>query len=328
MVDKFVSLVNPEKPIQPFVVNLTGINNKMLRNAPKFHEVAKRIIEITEGCVLIAHNTSFDYRILRTEFDRLGYNFERKTLCTVQLSKKLFPEQESYSLGKLCKSLGIPFSNRHRAEGDTDATVKLFEMLLFKDVDKEIVQSAIKPIATLKLASKLQQILDSLPTKAGVFYMHNANGKILYIGKHNNIKRVVNNLFLREAKKIKKLISFTETVTFELLGNDLMNQLKFHKEVALHKPTFNKRIKPILNTVEFSNKNMIIVDKGRNASEHSVILIENNNYIGNTFVDLNYQINNIDILHNLITKEEDNNNVRLIIKQYLQKNKVQKIIRF
>lgn len=114
VVDTFISLVNPEKEIQPFVVNLTGINNKMLRTAPKFHEVAKRIVEITDSTVLVAHNAQFDYRILRTEFRRLGYNFERKTLCTVDLSKKLIPEAESHSLGKLVRSLGIPVSDRHR----------------------------------------------------------------------------------------------------------------------------------------------------------------------------------------------------------------------
>ena len=90
--DQFISLVNPEIPIQPFVVKLTGINNAMLRSAPKFYEVAKRIIEITEGCIIVAHNASFDYRILRTEFNRLGYDFIKPTLCTVELSKKLIPD--------------------------------------------------------------------------------------------------------------------------------------------------------------------------------------------------------------------------------------------
>jgi len=80
IVDQFMSLVNPEIPIQPFVVKLTGISDQMLRNAPKFHEVAKRIIEITEGCVLVAHNAVFDNRILTTEFRRLGYKFKRETL--------------------------------------------------------------------------------------------------------------------------------------------------------------------------------------------------------------------------------------------------------
>ena len=77
IVDQFISLVNPEKPIQPFVIKLTGINNAMLRSAPKFYEVAKRIIEITQDCIVVAHNSSFDYRILRTEFSRLGYDYIR-----------------------------------------------------------------------------------------------------------------------------------------------------------------------------------------------------------------------------------------------------------
>ena len=78
VVDQFISLVNPEKPIQEFVVQLTGINNKMLRNAPKFYEVAKRIIEITKDSILVAHNAEFDTRILKTEFDRLGYEVSKK----------------------------------------------------------------------------------------------------------------------------------------------------------------------------------------------------------------------------------------------------------
>ena len=144
VVDQFISLVNPEKPIQPFVVKLTGINNAMLRSAPKFYEVAKRIIEITEGCVIVAHNASFDYRILKTEFRRLGFDFKKQTLCTVELAKKLIPEQESYSLGKLVRALGIPMADRHRASGDAMATVTLFTMVMAKDVEKESVKSFIQ----------------------------------------------------------------------------------------------------------------------------------------------------------------------------------------
>ena len=81
VMDQFISLINPERDIQPFVVKLTGINNKMLRNAPKFYEVAKRIIEITEDCILVAHNAEFDYRILSLEFERLGFDYQKKTIC-------------------------------------------------------------------------------------------------------------------------------------------------------------------------------------------------------------------------------------------------------
>ena len=99
--DQFISLVNPEREIQPFVQKLTGINSKMLRSAPRFFEVAKRIIEITEDCLVVAHNADFDYRILRTEFKRLGYNFEKKSICTVSLSQELLSNMESYKLGEL-----------------------------------------------------------------------------------------------------------------------------------------------------------------------------------------------------------------------------------
>ena len=129
VIDSFISLINPEKEIQPFVVQLTGINNKMLRNAPKFHEVAKRIVEITEGAILVAHNASFDYRVLKNEFSRLGYPLDLPTLCTVELSQKLIPDQETYSLGKLCRAIGIPISDRHRANGDAIAALKLFQVL-------------------------------------------------------------------------------------------------------------------------------------------------------------------------------------------------------
>ena len=144
IIDQFCSLVNPERNIQPFVVNLTGINNQMLQNAPKFHEVAKRIIEITDNCTIVAHNAQFDNRILSTEFDRLGYPFEKNMLCTVELSKKLIPDLSSYSLGKLVKSLGIPITDRHRAQGDAKATVELFKILLEKDIEKIIISDTIK----------------------------------------------------------------------------------------------------------------------------------------------------------------------------------------
>lgn len=129
----FSTLINPEIDIPYFITSLTGINNKMVKNAPKFFEVARKIIEMTAGRTFIAHNVYFDYNFIKEEFKRLGYDFNRKKLCTVQLSRKLLPGHRSYSLGNLCKDLGIEISSRHRALGDADATVKLFEILLEKN---------------------------------------------------------------------------------------------------------------------------------------------------------------------------------------------------
>ncbi len=326
--DHFVSLVNPEIDIQPFVVKLTGINNKMLKNAPKFHEVAKRIIEITKDCILVAHNASFDGRILATEFKRLGFNFNRKTLCTVELSKKLIPDVSSYKLGKLCKSLGIPISGRHRADGDAMATVQLFKLLLNKDVNKEIVKEVIKTNNEKKLAPKLRGFLDDLTSNTGLFYLHNGVSKILYIGKGKNIKKTVNQLFLRTSYKAKILQKKVTSVSYEETGNELIAKLKYIEEINLNNPAFNFPNKSFNLNIDFSNDNLIVIDKGRTIGEKSVILIENNEFKGFCFSNLGYQISNIDVLKNLICPMEDSIDNRNIIKKYLQKNKVEEIIRF
>ncbi len=233
-------MVNPEKPIQPFVVKLTGINNAMLRSAPKFHEVAKRIIEITEGCIIVAHNTVFDYRILKTEFKRLGYDFKKQTLCTVELSKKLIPEQESYSLGKLVRSLGIPVTDRHRASGDALATVKLFKLLLSKDSTKEIVKSFIKTEVKSGLSPKLLDLVETMPSKTGIYYIHNEKGDIIYIGKSKNIKKRINQHFTGTSAKSKKLQRDVYAVTFEETGSELVALLKESEEIKINKPIYNR----------------------------------------------------------------------------------------
>lgn len=240
VVDQFISLVNPEKPIQPFVVKLTGINNAMLRSAPKFFEVAKRIIEMTEGCIVVAHNASFDYRILQTEFRRLGYRFQKQTLCTVELSKKLLPGHESYSLGKLVRALGIPMADRHRASGDALATVKLFKMLLAQDIEKEIVKSMVKSEIKTGMSPKLLDIVESLPSKTGIYYIHNEKGDLIYIGKSKNIKKRVNQHFTGTTNKCKKIQLEVYAVTFEETGSDLIALLKESEEIKINKPIYNR----------------------------------------------------------------------------------------
>ncbi len=256
VVDQFISLVNPEKPIQPFVVKLTGINNAMLRSAPKFYEVAKRIIEITEGCIVVAHNASFDYRILQTEFRRLGFDFKKPTLCTVELAKKLIPDQVSYSLGKLVRALGIPMSDRHRASGDALATVKLFKMLLAKDVEKEILKSFVKTEIKSGMSPKLLDIVENLPTKTGIYYIHNEKGDLIYIGKSKNIKKRVNQHFTGLTHKCKKIQRDVFAVTYEETGSELIALLKESEEIKINKPIYNRaQRKSIFQYALYQNKN-------------------------------------------------------------------------
>ncbi|WP_426063239.1 exonuclease domain-containing protein [Flavobacterium sp. DSP2-3-1] len=422
VVDQFISLVNPEIPIQPFVVKLTGINNAMLQSAPKFFEVAKRIIEMTNDCVIVAHNASFDYRILRTEFRRLGYDFEAKTICTVELSKKLLPEQPSHSLGKLVRALGIPMADRHRASGDALATVKLFKILLEKDLEKEIVKDFIKLEIERGITPKLLDIVAGLPAKTGVYYIHNEKGNLVYIGKSRNIKKRINQHFTGTSTKCKKIQAEVFTVTYDETGSELIALLKESEEIKINKPIYNRaqrksifqlalyaekdekgyinlklqkadgrkkeitsftsiqegknalfritshynlcqklsglyhsktncfqysikecdgacigevspeeynaRVQNFIDKNTFQNQNMVLIDKGRTISERSAVLIENGIYKGYAFYDLNYQINNIEILRNIIIPMQNNRDTKNIIQGHIRKNQTLKTVKF
>jgi DNA polymerase-3 subunit epsilon len=255
IVDQFISLINPEIPIQSFVVQLTGINNEMLQSAPKFFEVAKRIIEMTTDCVLVAHNASFDYRILRTEFLRLGYDFNRKTLCTIELSKRLLPKQASYSLGKLVDALGIPITDRHRASGDALATLKLFKMLLDTDGNNEIVEEHIKFESQKGIAPTLKTLLESAPSTTGVYYMHNQKGKLIYVGKSNNINKRIKQHFTGTSSKCKKIQTDVFALTYYETGSELIALLKESEEIKINKPIYNRaQRKSIFQFVLYAEK--------------------------------------------------------------------------
>lgn len=130
VVEQFSTLINPGCYISPFYTNLTGITNHMVSNAPTFKDISHKVLDLTENKIFIAHNVSFDYNFIRSEFAFIGQDFEREKLCTVQLSRKLIPGKHSYSLGNLCESLGIKNEARHRASGDAIATAKLFDLLI------------------------------------------------------------------------------------------------------------------------------------------------------------------------------------------------------
>lgn len=140
IVDSFSSLINPECYISDFITRLTGIDNEMVRQAPRFYEVARKVVEMTKDTVFVAHNVNFDYKFIQEEFIRLGYDYQRKTMCTVRMGRKYLPGHKSYSLGKLCSELGISINGRHRAAGDALATVKVFEMIMHRKALKEAKQ--------------------------------------------------------------------------------------------------------------------------------------------------------------------------------------------
>jgi len=144
IINRFETLINPDKEIQPFVQRLTGINNELVKNSPRFKDVSKKIFEITKNKIIVAHNVDFDYRIIKNEFQNINIKYLRDSLCTVDLSKLIFPNLKSYKLTNLLSNFGIVNQNPHRANSDALGALELFKILIDKDLDMKVIKSKIK----------------------------------------------------------------------------------------------------------------------------------------------------------------------------------------
>lgn len=239
--EKFTTLINPECYISPYYTNITSITNEMVVNAPKFHEVAQKIWQMTEGRIFVAHNVGFDYGFIRDEFASLGAKFKRETLCTVRLSRKLIPGKISYSLGTLCESLGIPNEARHRAEGDAVATAKLFDLLMqLKSMNPQYKNQGVEELMTRRIDKMKQYILDKLPEECGVYYFLNKNKEIIYIGKSVNAYNRALGHFNSKEHKGKKMLNDLYQADFTATGSELIALLMEAEEIKKHKPKYNR----------------------------------------------------------------------------------------
>ncbi|MEL6811925.1 MAG: GIY-YIG nuclease family protein, partial [Bacteroidota bacterium] len=345
----------------------------------------------------------------------------KESLCTVELAQKLIPDMPSYSLGKLVRSLGIPISDRHRAQGDAKATVELFKLLLAKDIQKEIVTQSVRKDPKRQLEPKLLDIIATAPTDTGVYYMHREDGSIIYIGKSKNIKKRLTQHFTSDSRKSKKIQLEVTSVSYEKTGSELIALLKESEEIKRNKPIFNRalrktlythqltsftdemgyinlriekadgrkkaittftnyhqaksvlfkitenyelcqkltglhntkgncflytikecmgacvteesiedynhRVEEFLQKNSYQNKHMLIIDKGRDVDERSVILIDNGQFKGFGFYNLNFQIHNPEVLKSIIIPMENNRDAQHIIQGYLRRKKVLKTVK-
>src|SRR5690606_4823817 len=353
---------------------------------------------------------------------RLGFEYERESLCTVELAQKLMPGQPSYSLGKLARALGIPVSDRHRANGDAQATVKLFKMLLAKDSSKEILISSVRTKPKITMDTKLVRLLEELPSITGVYYLHNSKGQIIYIGKSKNIKKRVLQHFTNDNRKSREIQKEVAAITFEATGNELNALLKENEEIKRNKPKYNKaltrtifsyalyksvdangyihlkigkadgrkknittftnlqqaktvltmileeyqlcqkytglhtgngscfnysikqcngacieeesvpayneRVEKVVSRYSYENQNMLVIDRGRDIDERSALLVEEGQFKGIGYFNLNYQLNNLEIIKSIITPMQSDRDAQHIIQSYLRKNHRIKVIHF
>ena len=268
ILDTFQSLVNPETTTTPFVSRLTGITNAMLQDAPKFFEIAKKVWDLTEDAVFVAHSVNFDYSYIHEEFKSLGADFKRKKLCTVRLSRKLFPGYPTYSLGSICASLEIPFANRHRAMGDAAATAKLFELCVQADTDDVIKKMLTKNSKEALLPPNLpKDVYDNLPERTGVYYMHDVKGKVIYVGKAINIKSRIYSHFTGKGSRLS-FVPAIANITYQLCGTELIALLLESEEI--------KRIYPQYNVAQkFSRGNYVLTDYMDQKGVHHLLIAKN-----------------------------------------------------
>ena len=243
IIRQFETLINPGKPIPYYIRGLTGINDAMVANAPAFREVAEEIYEVLSGNIFIAHNVNFDYSFLKNEFAACGYDLNLKKLCTIRLSRKIFPGLASYGLGKICGNFNITIENRHRAGGDAEATVKLFELLLRNDnegsIEKFLKKNSKERVLPPNLPAKQ---FEQLPDSPGVYYFHNRHGKIVYTGKAINIKKRVGSHFGNNSpnKQKQDFLRAIHSITYELCGSELMALILESHQIKHLWPEYNR----------------------------------------------------------------------------------------
>ncbi len=238
--ERFTTLLNPQRKIDFYVVKLTGITDRMVADAPLFEEHAQRIFEMTKDRVFVAHNVSFDYGFLKKEFANLKIEFKRETLDTIDICRRIIPDLPSYSLGKLCATLGIEMDSHHRALDDTAATATLFQRLFQKD--PTTVFSRIKPdMPDVRIPPNLPASeLENLPTGAGIYYFYDGDEQILYVGKSINIKkRVLSHFHPKEKKKWAELWRAVHSISFEETGSELVALLLESQEIKKLQPPIN-----------------------------------------------------------------------------------------
>jgi DNA polymerase-3 subunit epsilon len=250
ILDSYTTLVNPLQPIPLFIEKLTGISDEMVSNAPTFSQIAKDINELLQDKIFVAHNVNFDYSFIAHQLNQQGYRFNARKLCTVRLSRKVFEDLPSYSLGNLCRSLDIQVNNRHRAMGDASATTELFHRIVEADRGLLIKSMLKKGSGDGYLPIHLSSNdLEQMPDKPGIYYFHDAKGKIIYVGKAKRLrKRVISHFSNNDVSKRKQdLMRMVHKISFKESGNELMMSVMESIEIKRIWPLFNRSQKKFEN---------------------------------------------------------------------------------
>jgi DNA polymerase-3 subunit epsilon len=242
VLEVFETLINPEQSIPPFIQVLTGISNDMVTSAPLFEDVASTVFALLQDKIFVAHNVNFDYSFVQHHLRHAGFGFDSKKLCTVRLSRKVFPGLAGYSLGKLAGQLGVSMEKQHRAGADAKATAEILHRILKEDRSGHVTSMLKNKTLQQQLPPHLSEMLiQQMPTSPGVYYFHDARGKVVYVGKANNLKKRVLGHFTGNDSGVKRQLFLRDIhkVTYQVCGSELMAFILEHSEIRRLWPIFN-----------------------------------------------------------------------------------------
>ncbi len=290
IVDRFHSYVNPGKDIPYFITQLTGITNEDVYEAPFFEDIADEVIEFIGDNILSAHNFSFDNSFLKKEFRYCGKEpAENLNLCTLKLSRRLFPMLRSKSLGVVCNHLNLKNTKAHSAIGDAEVTAKLLIKLIKELKTKHDIHQVDQLLnfqfipknlqMQIPIKKKLGEDVSILPDAPGIYYFLNSRNDVIYIGKAKSLKSRVKSYFLQTApRKAKKIVKQASGLKIEITNSELTALLMEAELIKLINPKHNVMLK------EYGNKYFL-----RITSSHQFPKVEICNYFdfdGNDYFGL------------------------------------------
>lgn len=240
------TLIQPETYIPPGITEITGITNHMVQEAPIFTDIAGELFELLKGRIFAAHNVGFDYNFLTAEFKMAGLTYRARKFCTVQLSRKLFPNSRSHSLDNIIQTFNLQCKDRHRAMDDIIATRKFFLLCANRGSDEIFNEAIQKQLKAPKLPKNLSEDqIEPLPETVGIYKFFGKNGNLLYIGKSTNIRKRVLSHFSAtpKAKKSNEMLAAISSIEFEETVGEMHALLMEAQCIKEFSPIYNKKLK-------------------------------------------------------------------------------------
>ena len=246
VVEEWSSLVNPECPIPPYIEAFTGISSEMVADAPRFADVAATVLEKLSGAVFVAHTARFDYSFLRSEFRKINLSFSAAALCTVKLSRRLYPMHARHNLDAVMQRHGLACGARHRALGDAQVLRDFWFKLRREIPDAALAEArAQSMLAVVTVPPHLpQELADELPEGSGVYRFFGEQGELLYVGRSNSLRtRVLGQLATgQRSGRDRKLAEQVRRVDWVQTSGELGAMLLEAMWIGSQKPLHNRRL--------------------------------------------------------------------------------------